>query len=60
MRETTAIILIALLVTAWVYILGRVTMKAWLKEIDYFLGKKFVDYINTKKEKKDGNNKEKK
>jgi hypothetical protein len=60
MRETTAIIIIAIFVTAWVYLLGRITMKAWLKEIDYFLGKKFTEYITNKKEKKDGNNEEKK
>jgi hypothetical protein len=33
------------------YIGSRLQMKAWLKELDLHLGKKFVDYINSKKEK---------
>jgi hypothetical protein len=60
MKEAVGIILLAICITAWVYILGRVTMKAWLTELDRFLGKKINNYINIKKRKENGNNEEKK
>jgi len=43
---------------AIIYLGSRLQMRAWLKELDIHLGKKFVDFINTKK--KENDNKEEK
>ena len=42
---------------ALVYLLSRVQMKGWLKEIDHKLGKQFSEYINNKKSKENDSNK---
>jgi len=57
MKELLYTILGAVLIVGSVYLLGRIFWKAGLHELDYFLGKKFVDYITKKEE--DGNKKEK-
>ena len=50
-------IIIAIAIIIGIYIFGRIFAKGVLHEFDSFLGKKFVDYINNKKEKQNGTEK---
>ena len=52
--KTIIKIIIGIIIFAMVfYGLSKLQMRAWLHEIDLFLGKKFVEHIN-KKEKENG------
>jgi hypothetical protein len=41
------------------YVLGRLFSKGFLKELDLFLGRKFVNHINNKKQKENDNEEKK-
>lgn len=48
------VIIIVLILTS-VYLLGRIFMKGLFHELDFQLGRKFVNYINKKKEENKDN-----
>jgi hypothetical protein len=52
------IICITTAIIAGGYLLGRVFTKGVFKEIDLFLGKKYINYINSKKQKENDDKKE--
>ena len=62
MRMFLVVIFYALIIGGYlailVYYLSRIQMKGWLKQLDLHLGKKFINYINNKKEE-NGTEKEK-
>lgn len=60
MKEVFLGILILFIIVLSSYLIGKFFAKGLLKEIDMFLGKKFIDYVNNNKSKKEENdNKEK-
>jgi peptide deformylase len=58
MNQLLQVILILFIVVLSSYLVGKFFAKGLLKEIDLFLGKKFVDYINKSKKEKDDNKEE--
>ena len=56
MNEVLQTISILFIIILSSYLIGKFFAKGLLKEIDNFLGKKFIDYVNNKtKKEKDGN-----
>ena len=53
------VISIAVAVILGSYFVSRAVTKGILRELDLYLGNKFVNYVNTKKRKEDGNKEEK-
>mgnify|MGYP001313562888 CR=1 FL=1 len=59
MNQLLQVISVLIIIVFASYLIGKFFAKGLLKEIDMFLSKKFIDYVNNKSKKEENGNKEK-